>query len=67
MKTFLSLLAPIGVLALVVFAILWGPCRIPVQPGYMAIVTKKTGKPLPPGELERRRGRRQRGDVADVA
>ena len=51
MKTFLSLLAPIGVLALVVFAILWGPCRIPVQPGYMAIVTAKVGRPLPPGEI----------------
>lgn len=51
MKTFLSLLAPIGVLALVAFAILWGPCRIPVQPGYMAIVTAKVGRPLPPGEI----------------
>ena len=51
MKTFLSLLAPIGALALVVFAILWGPCRIPVQPGYMAIVTAKAGRPLTPGEI----------------
>ncbi len=51
MKTFLALLAPFGVLALVAFAILWGPCRIPIQPGYMAIVTAKVGRPLPPGEI----------------
>jgi len=51
MKTFLALLAPVGVLALVALAILWGPCRISVQPGYMAIVTAKVGRPLPPGEI----------------
>ncbi len=38
------------VLALVAF-ILWTFCRIPVKAGYMAIVTAKTGQPLPPGQI----------------
>ena len=51
MKTFLAILMPVLALALIVFAILWGPCRIAVQPGTMAIVTAKVGKPLPPNEI----------------
>lgn len=51
MKTLLAILAPICVVALLVFVILWGPCRIAVQPGYMAIVTAKVGQPLTPGEI----------------
>ena len=38
-------------LALAVFAVVWGTCRIYVPEGQMAIVTAKTGKPLPPGRI----------------
>jgi hypothetical protein len=51
MKTFLAVLAPVCAVALIALAILWGPCRIAVQPGYMAIVTAQVGKPLPAGEI----------------
>ena len=51
MKTLLAILVPTGLIVLVGFAVLWGPCRISVPPGYMAIVTAKVGKPLPPGEI----------------
>ena len=32
-------------------AFLWTNCRVYVPEGYMAIVTSKTGKPLPPGAI----------------
>ncbi len=51
MKTFLAILVPVCAVALIALMILWGPCRIAVQPGYMAIVTAKVGKPLPAGEI----------------
>ncbi|MDA3925229.1 MAG: SPFH domain-containing protein [Kiritimatiellae bacterium] len=38
------------VLAFIAF-MLWTVCRIPVKAGYMAIVTAKTGDPLPPGQI----------------
>ena len=40
-----------AIAALVVFAIVWGTCRIYVPEGQMAIVTAKTGRPLPPGRI----------------
>lgn len=46
---------PLVVLALVLAGAylvwLWGFCRIYVPPGYMAILTAKEGKDLPPGEI----------------
>ena len=36
---------------LVIFAVVWGTCRIYVPAGQMAIVTAKTGRPLPPGRI----------------
>ncbi len=51
MKYLSAILGFIIVLGGVSFAILWGPCRISIQPGYMAIVTAKVGRPLPPGEI----------------
>ena len=38
-------------LALVAFAVVWGTCRVYVPEGEMAIVTAKTGRPLPPGRI----------------
>ena len=38
-------------LALVAFAVVWGTCRVYVPEGKMAIVTAKTGAPLPPGRI----------------
>ena len=38
-------------LAVVLFAVVWGTCRIYVPAGQMAIVTAKTGRPLPPGRI----------------
>ena len=35
----------------VIFAVVWGTCRIYVPAGQMAIVTAKTGRPLPPGRI----------------
>ena len=42
-----------GVLAISIFmfGIVWTTCRIYVPAGYMAIVTAKTGNPLPPGRI----------------
>ena len=44
----------VGVVALVAgswFAWQWGFCRFYVEPGYMAIVTAKSGDALPPGQI----------------
>ena len=38
-------------LLLLAFIWVWGFCRVYVPPGHMAIITAKTGKPLPAGEL----------------
>ncbi len=37
--------------AFAVFVVVWGFCRVYVPEGQMAIVTAKTGKPLPPGRI----------------
>ncbi len=36
----------------------WGFCRFYVQPGKMAILTAKTGAPLPPGQILAREGQK---------
>ena len=40
-----------AVVALALFGFIWTFCRVYVPAGYMAIVTAKTGKPLPPGRI----------------
>ncbi len=42
----------------------WGFCRFYVAPGYMAVVTAKTGQPLEPGQILARSG--QKGVREDV-
>ena len=51
MKSASIILVPLCVIAFFGFSFLWFFCRIPVPAGYMAIVTAKTGKPLPIGEI----------------
>ena len=51
MKSTSLILVPLLVLAIIFGIFMWTFCRIPVPAGYMAIVTAKTGKPLPPGEI----------------
>ena len=38
-------------LAALTFAVWWGWFRFYVPPGYMAVLTSKEGKPLPPGQI----------------
>ena len=40
-----------ALVALALFGFIWTFCRVYVPAGYMAIVTAKTGKPLPPGRI----------------
>ena len=40
-----------ALVALTLFGFIWTFCRVYVPAGYMAIVTAKTGKPLPPGRI----------------
>ncbi|MDD4101272.1 MAG: SPFH domain-containing protein [Kiritimatiellae bacterium] len=51
MKKLTALFAPLVAVLLLGIFFLWGFCRIQVPAGYMAIVTAKTGRPLPPGEI----------------
>ena len=46
-----GLLAGLAVLAAAIAAFLWIFCRVYVPEGCMAVVTAKTGKPLPPGQI----------------
>ncbi len=62
-----GILTVVTVLAIAVF--LWGAyqwlfCRFYVEPGYMAIVTAKTGDALPPGQILAKKG--QKGIQEDV-
>ena len=45
------LVMPVVVLVFGAFAFLWLFCRVYVEPGMMAIVTTKTGDPLPAGAI----------------
>jgi hypothetical protein len=51
MKSASIIVAPVLVITFLACSFLWFFCRIPVPAGYMAIVTAKTGKPLPAGEI----------------
>jgi hypothetical protein len=51
MKAASLILIPVFAIALFSGAFVWTFCRIQVPAGYMAIVTAKVGKMLPPGEI----------------
>jgi hypothetical protein len=51
MKSASIFVVPVLIITFFAFSFLWFFCRIPVPAGYMAIVTAKTGKPLPAGEI----------------
>jgi hypothetical protein len=51
MKSASVILVPLLALAFFAGGFVWTFCRIQVPAGYMAIVTAKIGKPLPPGEI----------------
>jgi hypothetical protein len=51
MKSVSAIVALVLALALFAGGFLWLFCRIQVPAGYMAIVTAKIGKPLPPGQI----------------
>lgn len=51
MKKGSLILFPLLIVAFAAGSFLWLFFRIPVPAGYMAIVTKKTGDPLPPGQI----------------
>jgi hypothetical protein len=51
MKSASIILVPVCVILFFCTFFVWTFCRIQVPAGYMAIVTAKLGKPLPPGEI----------------
>ena len=51
MKRLSIVFIPVMAVLFLVAFVLWTFCRIPVKAGYMAIVTAKTGKLLPPGQI----------------
>ncbi len=51
MKRMIWMLVPLSFVVLLTAFYLWVFCRIAVPPGYMAIITAKTGRPLPPNEI----------------
>ena len=51
MNRIAPVLAGIALLAALSFFFLWTACRVYVPEGRMAIVTTKTGRPLPPGAI----------------
>ncbi len=57
-----SILSTLLILALIVFGAWlfwqWGVCRFYVPPGYMAVITAKTGEDLPPGQILARKGQK---------
>ena len=52
MNKVIGIIAGVGAIITVIFtAFLWTCCRVYVPAGQMAIVTAKTGRPLPPGRI----------------
>ncbi|NLC83301.1 MAG: hypothetical protein GX748_19170, partial [Lentisphaerae bacterium] len=51
MKNLSVIAAPVIFALLLGFFFMWGFCRVQVPAGHMAIVTAKTGRPLPAGEI----------------
>ena len=50
-KVFASAAVVVAAVVFAVFAFMWCFCRVYVPEGQMAIVTTKTGRPLPPGRI----------------
>ena len=50
-KVVASVAVVVAAVVFAVFAFMWGFCRVYVPEGQMAIVTTKTGRPLPPGRI----------------
>lgn len=50
-KVFASVAVVVAAVVFAFFAFMWGFCRVYVPEGQMAIVTTKTGRPLPPGRI----------------
>ena len=50
-KVFASVAVVVAAVVFAFFAVMWGFCRVYVPEGQMAIVTTKTGRPLPPGRI----------------
>jgi len=58
MRKSLNILVPVLFIVFVWFAWTWGFCRFYVPPGHMAVLTAKTGKPLPPGQILAQEGQK---------
>ena len=59
-----AVLLAAAVPAAAVLAFLWTFCRVYVPEGYMAVVTAKTGRPLPPGQILAEKG--EKGVLREV-
>jgi regulator of protease activity HflC (stomatin/prohibitin superfamily) len=59
-----SVVITVLAVALLWFIWQWGFCRFYVQPGYLAVITAKGGKPLPDGQILAKAG--QKGIQEDV-
>ena len=57
-SVFLSVIAGVAIIAAAFLAFLWTCCRVYVPEGYMAVVTAKLGKPLPPGQILAEKGQK---------
>lgn len=51
MKKYAAMIVPVLIAGVMGFGFVWACCRVYVPEGCMAIVTAKTGKPLPPGAI----------------
>ena len=51
MKKYSAMIVPVLIAGVLGFGFVWTCCRVYVPEGCMAIVTAKTGKPLPPGAI----------------
>lgn len=59
MKHALKSIVSLAIIALLaIFIWKWFFCRFYVEPGYMAVITAKTGKPLDPGQILAREGQK---------
>lgn len=59
-----GILIGLAALAAAIGAFLWIFCRVYVPEGYMAVVTAKTGRPLPPGQILAEKG--EKGVLREV-
>ena len=62
--SFGGILVGLAVLAAAIAAFLWIFCRVYVPEGCMAVVTAKTGRPLPPGQILAEKG--EKGVLREV-